>query len=131
MLIPDDLLYTKSHEWIKKTADDTIRIGVTAYAQQELTDVVFVELPQVGKKVEAMTPCCVVESVKAAFDIYAPVSGSIKAVNTELEAKPALVNEDCYGAGWIFEIAFEDSAQVDALMDVGTYLKLLEQGVEG
>jgi glycine cleavage system H protein len=103
MNIPKDLRYTETHEWIRADGD-TATIGVTDHAQEELTDVVFVELPKVGTKVAAGAECAVVESVKAASDIYAPVSGEIVEVNHRLETEPALVNHDPYGEGWFFKI---------------------------
>lgn len=103
MNIPKDLRYTETHEWIRADAD-TATVGVTDHAQEELTDVVFVELPKVGTKVAAGAECAVVESVKAASDIYAPVSGEIVEVNQRLETEPGIVNSDPYGEGWFFKI---------------------------
>ena len=103
MNIPKDLRYTETHEWIRAEGD-TATIGVTDHAQGELTDVVFVELPRPGVKVAAGAECAVVESVKAASDIYAPVSGEIVEVNHRLESEPGLVNSDPYGEGWFFKI---------------------------
>ena len=103
MNIPKDLRDTETHEWIRADAD-TATVGVTDHAQEELTDVVFVELPKVGTKVAAGAECAVVESVKAASDIYAPVSGEIVEVNQRLETEPGIVNSDPYGEGWFFKI---------------------------
>ena len=103
MNFPGDLRYTKTHEWIRRSGDQTV-VGITDYAQHEISDVVFVELPHVGQKVEQGKGISVVESVKAAFDIYAPVSGTVKAINTTLESDPAIVNQDQYGKGWFFEL---------------------------
>jgi glycine cleavage system H protein len=103
MNIPKDLRYTETHEWIRADADTAI-VGVTDHAQEELTDVVFVELPKVGTKVAAGAECAVVESVKAASDIYAPVSGEIIEINQRLETEPGIVNSDPYGEGWFFKI---------------------------
>ena len=103
MNIPKDLRYTESHEWVRADGD-TGTVGITDHAQEELTDVVFVELPKQGAKVAAGAECAVVESVKAASDIYAPVSGEIIEVNSRLESEPALVNTDPYGEGWFFKI---------------------------
>ena len=101
MIIPDDLLYTESHEWIKREGEN-IRVGITDHAQSELTDVVYVELPKVERQVNAKEPIAVVESVKAASDIYAPVKGTVVEVNKALEGNPALINTDPFGEGWIF-----------------------------
>jgi glycine cleavage system H protein len=103
MNIPKDLRYTETHEWIRSDGD-IATVGVTDHAQEELTDVVFVELPKVGTRVAAGAECAVVESVKAASDIYAPVSGEIVEVNIRLESEPGLVNSDPYGEGWFFKI---------------------------
>ena len=108
--VPDDLQFLKSHEWLRREGS-TGTVGISDHAQQELTDVVYVELPAVGTKAEAGTQICVVESVKAASDIYAPVSGTVTAINEALEKDPALLNTDPYGAGWIFKLEIsEDSA---------------------
>src|SRR3989338_6001983 len=103
MNIPKDLRYAETHEWIRAEGD-TATVGVTDHAQEELTDVVFVELPKIGTRVAAGAECAVVESVKAASDIYTPVSGEIVEVNRRLEAEPGLVNNDPYGEGWFFKI---------------------------
>ncbi|MEO6567934.1 MAG: glycine cleavage system protein GcvH [Opitutaceae bacterium] len=105
MNVPDDLRYAASHEWLK--ADGTV--GISDHAQHELTDVVYVELPKVGAEVQAGEQICVVESVKAASDIYAPASGRVSAVNDALTSNPALLNTDPYGAGWIFKLDLRDS----------------------
>ena len=117
MNVPDDLRYATSHEWLR--ADGTA--GITDHAQHELTDVVFVDLPAIGKTVKAGEVICVVESVKAASDIYAPASGKVVAVNTDLTANPALVNTDPYGAGWMFQLELSAPAERDALMDAAAY----------
>src|SRR5580698_8139209 len=101
--VPADLKYAKSHEWIR-VSGDTVAVGISDHAQHELTDVVFVELPAIGRKVKAGESCAVVESVKTASDIYAPVSGEITAGNADLAKNPELINNDPYGKGWIFEI---------------------------
>ncbi len=117
MNVPDDLRYAKSHEWLR--ADGTA--GITDHAQHELTDVVFVDLPAIGKTVNAGDVICVVESVKAASDIYAPAAGKVVAANADLTANPALVNTDPYGAGWMFKLELTNPADRDALMDAGAY----------
>ena len=117
MQVPDDLRYAKSHEWLR--ADGTV--GITDHAQHELTDVVFVDLPAVGKVVKAGEVVCVVESVKAASDIYAPASGKVVAANAGLSANPALVNTDAYGEGWMFQLELANPAERDALMDAAAY----------
>ena len=117
MNVPDDLRYAKSHEWLR--ADGTA--GITDHAQHELTDVVFVDLPAIGKTVNAGDVICVVESVKAASDIYAPAAGKVVAANADLTANPARVNTDPYGAGWMFKLELSNPADRDALMDAGAY----------
>ena len=117
MQVPDDLRYAKSHEWLR--ADGTV--GITDHAQNELTDVVFVDLPAVGKVVKAGEVVCVVESVKAASDIYAPASGKVVAANPALTANPALVNTDAYGEGWMFKLELSNPAERDALQDAAAY----------
>ena len=117
MNVPDDLRYAKSHEWLR--ADGTV--GITDHAQGELTDVVFVDLPAVGKVVKAGEVVCVVESVKAASDIYAPVSGKVVATNDGLTGNPAFVNTDPYGEGWMFKLELANPAERDALMDAAAY----------
>ena len=117
MNVPDDLRYAKSHEWLR--ADGTV--GITDHAQHELTDVVFVDLPAVGKVVKAGEVVCVVESVKAASDIYAPASGKVAAVNAGLTANPALVNTDPYGEGWMFKLELSNAAERSALQDPAAY----------
>src|SRR6476620_5691143 len=106
-MIPDDLLYTESHEWIKREGDN-IRVGITDHAQSELTDVVYVELPKLERQVNAKEPIAVVESVKAASDIYAPAKGTVLETNKALESNPALLNTDPYGEGWIFLLKMDD-----------------------
>lgn len=116
--VPDHLRYRDSHEWIDPA---TGTVGITDHAQHELTDVVFVELPRVGTKVSAGDHIAVVESVKAASDIYAPVSGEVIEVNTTLPDNPALLNTDPHGTGWIFKLAIANPAEVTTLMDAAAY----------
>ncbi len=120
MNVPDDLKYAESHEWSRPEGNQ-VRIGITDHAQAELSDVVYVELPKVGTKVEARQPIAVVESVKAASDIYAPVSGTVVEVNTALEADPALVNSDPFGNGWIFVLSLDAPEELDALKSADQY----------
>lgn len=120
MNVPDNLRYTSDHEWILLDGD-VATIGITDHAQEELTDVVFVELPENGRTCDAGDPVAVVESVKAASDIYVPLAGEIVEGNIELEADPSLVNTDPYGAGWIFKVRLSDVSSVDGLMDAEAY----------
>jgi glycine cleavage system H protein len=120
MMIPDDLLYTESHEWIKREGDN-IRIGITDHAQSELTDVVYVELPKLERQVNAKEAIAVVESVKAASDIYAPVKGTVVEVNKALEADPGLINREPYGQGWIFVLKIDNADDLKQLKDAVAY----------
>ena len=122
MTIPDDLLYTESHEWIKREGDN-IRVGITDHAQSELTDVVYVELPKLERQVNAKEPIAVVESVKAASDIYAPVKGAVVEANKALEADPGLINREPYGQGWIFVLKVENPDDLKTLKDGAAYKK--------
>jgi glycine cleavage system H protein len=119
---PNDLRFTKTHEWI--AADGTV--GISDHAQHEITDVVFVELPKAGKALEAEKAACVVESVKAAFDIYAPVAGSVAAVNDAVVKEPALVNQSCYEKGWLFKIQMAKAADRDKLMTHAQYQEFVK-----
>jgi glycine cleavage system H protein len=120
--IPSDLKYAKSHEWAR-VSGDTATVGITDHAQQELTDIVFVELPAVGRKVKAGEACAVVESVKTASDIYSPVSGEITAVNPAVVDNPALVNTDPHAAGWFYKIKLSNAAELNALLSPADYQK--------
>ena len=122
MNIPADLKYTESHEWVRMEADGTLAVGITEYAQDALGDIVFVELPKVGKSVTAGDDAAVVESVKAASDIYAPVSGVVVAVNDAVAAAPESVNADAYSA-WLFKLKPSDPAAIDGLLDAAAYGK--------
>ncbi|MFA9461443.1 glycine cleavage system protein GcvH [Thiohalorhabdus methylotrophus] len=126
MEIRDDRRYTKSHEWVKPEGDGTVSIGVTDYAQDLLSDVVFVELPETGGSVAAGDEVAVAESVKAASDIYAPISGEIVAVNEALEDSPEKVNEEPFDGGWIFRMKPGDEGEVEALMGHEAYQELCE-----
>lgn len=118
--IPADLRYTSSHEWVR-LAGDTATVGISDHAQAELTDIVYVELPKVGAAVKAGQQVCVVESVKAASDIYAPVAGTISAVNDALGSNPALLNTDPFGEGWIFQLSGVSASEVDGLKSAADY----------
>lgn len=120
MSIPADLKYTKSHEWVKVEADGTVTVGITDHAQDLLGDMVFVENPAVGRKLAAGEECAVVESVKAASDVYAPVAGEVVASNDEVESSPEKINQDAYGA-WMFRIKPANAADVNALLDAAGY----------
>ena len=122
MNTPKDLRYTESHEWLKKEADGTYAVGITDHAQEQLGDIVFVEAPKAGRKVAAGEAIGVVESVKAASDIYAPVAGEIVAANAELTGTPEKVNADAYGA-WMFRIKPDNAGDVDKLLDAAAYEK--------
>ena len=122
MMIPDDLLYTESHEWIKREGDN-IRVGISDHAQSELTDVVYVELPKVERQVNAKEPIAVVESVKAASDIYAPVKGTVVEANKALEADPGLINREPYAQGWIYLLKIENPDDLKNLKDASAYKK--------
>ena len=118
--IPDDFRYAPSHEWAR-VEDGQVTVGISDFAQQSLGDVVYVELPQVGDEVNASAEACVVESVKAAADVYAPVSGTVVAVNEALEEAPEMVNQDPYGDGWFFKIEPTDLEEMDDLLDADGY----------
>jgi len=122
MNIPKDLRYTESHEWLKREADGSYAVGITDHAQEQLGDIVFVEAPKAGRKVAAGEAIGVVESVKAASDIYAPVAGEIVAANADLTGAPEKVNSDAYGA-WMFRIKPADAGDVDKLLDAAAYEK--------
>jgi glycine cleavage system H protein len=122
MIIPDDLLYTESHEWIKREGEN-IRVGITDHAQSELTDVVYVELPKLERQANAKEPIAVVESVKAASDIYSPVKGTVLEANKALEADPGLINREPYGQGWIFVLKIENPDDLKNLKDASAYKK--------
>ena len=126
-MTPEDLKYTEEHEWLARTEGSTVRVGITDYAQDQLGDVVFVELPKVGEKVEAGSPLGEVESTKSVSEIFAPVSGEVAAVNNALDEAPELINSDPYGEGWIVEIAVADVAELDELMDAAAYQALTEE----
>ena len=122
MNVPEDLLYTESHEWIRREGDN-VRVGVTDHAQSELTDVVYVELPKMDRQLNAKETIAVVESVKAASDIYAPVKGTVVEVNKALESDPGLINREPYGEGWIFVLKIDNANDFKQLKDAAAYKK--------
>jgi len=122
--VRDDLKYTDTHEWLKLKGDTAV-IGITDHAQTELTDIVFVELPEVGKEIKKGEELCVVESVKSVSEIYSPVSGKIVNVNEKLEDAPETVNEKPYDDGWLVELEIKDKSEIDALIDAESYKKSL------
>ena len=126
MEVPENLLYTQEHEWIRVDGNNAI-VGITQFAQDQLGDIVFVELPEVGTLIEQETPFGVVESVKTVSDLYAPVSGTVKAVNQELESSPEQVNNAPYGSGWIIEIEISDKNELEKLMSPEEYIKQCNQ----
>lgn len=125
-MTPEDLKYTEEHEWLAAQAE-TVRVGITDYAQQQLGDVVFVELPEVGRTVNAGDPIGEVESTKSVSEIFAPVTGEVSAVNTALDETPELINSDPYGEGWIIELTASDPNELDALLDADAYQRLTEK----
>jgi glycine cleavage system H protein len=127
--IPSNLRYTLEDEWAR-LEDDRLTVGVTDYAQSQLGDVVFVELPAVGKRVVKGEPFGVIESVKAVADLYAPATGEVAEVNGELGGQPELVNADCYGDGWMLVIAVEDPSELDDLLEPGAYAEHIEERSE-
>jgi len=119
--VPGDRRYTATHEWLRRLPDGTVEIGITDHAQEQLGDLVYVELPEVGRSVAAGEACMVVESVKAASDVYAPIAGTVVAANTALGSAPELVNQDCYGQGWMLRLQPASPTALDALLDAGAY----------
>jgi len=125
--VPSDLKYTESHEWISVEADGSVRIGITDHAQEQLGDLVFVELPAQGERLDQGESCAVVESVKAASDIYAPITGEVVGVNESLEDDPGQINADPYGDGWLFAVNLEDVSELEGLMDAEEYEASLDE----
>jgi len=124
--VPQELKYTESHEWISVEVDGSVRVGISDHAQEALGDLVFVELPAVGESINRGDACAVVESVKAASDIYSPVSGEVIAVNEDLEDEPGVINSDPFGDGWLFEIRLGDVSELGSLLDAKAYEDSLE-----
>jgi len=125
MTTPDNLKYTRSHEWVKAETDGTVTVGITFHAQEQLGDVVFIQNPEVGRPVKQGEACAVIESVKAAADIHAPVSGVVLAVNQEVADGPERVNRDPYGA-WLFRVRLSNPAELEGLLGAAAYAKLAE-----
>ncbi|MGH6962800.1 MAG: glycine cleavage system protein GcvH [Dongiaceae bacterium] len=123
---PVELKYVNTHEWLRREGDGTVTIGITDYAQSSLGDLVFVEVPKVGRKLAGNESCAVVESVKAASDVYAPVAGEVVAANDKLGAAPELLNTDPYGEGWLFRLKPDNAAAVDSLLDAAGYEAFLK-----
>ncbi len=125
MKVPENLLYTKEHEWVKVDGD-VATVGITDYAQDQLGDIIYVELPEVGRKVKQMEAVATVEAVKTAADVYAPVSGEVVEINEKLSEKPELLNQDPYGEGWMFRIKLENPDELKELLSPEEYRKLIE-----
>jgi glycine cleavage system H protein len=126
-MVPADLRYTKDHEWVR-VAGDTATVGITAFAAEQLGDIVFVELPDVGRKLDQFATFGVVESVKAVSDLFAPLGGEVVETNGALAGKPELVNEDPYDAGWMIKLRLADASQVDGLLDAAAYDEIVKAG---
>jgi glycine cleavage system H protein len=124
--IPSELRYRDSHEWVRVEGDGTVVVGISDHAQGELGDMVFVELPEPGMSYGQGEACAVIESVKAASDVYAPLSGEVVEANGQLEDSPELVNSDPYGDGWLFRLLPSDASQIDGLLDAAAYAELQE-----
>ncbi len=123
--VPEDLKYTRNHEWVRVEADGSVTVGITEHAQESLGDLVFVEPPEVGTQLQAEEACAVVESVKAASDVYAPISGEVTQGNEALADNPETVNTDPYGDGWIMRIQPADTSEIDGLLDAAAYQALV------
>jgi glycine cleavage system H protein len=126
-MVPGDLRYTKDHEWIRVEGDEAL-VGITGYAADQLGDIVFVELPDVGRSLDQHGTFGVVESVKAVSDLYAPVGGEVVATNDALAGKPELVNDDPYGDGWMLRVKLADASQAEGLLDAAAYEQLIAEG---
>ena len=125
--IPEELKYTKEHEWVRIEASLAV-VGITDYAQQQMGDITFVDLPEVGRRVAQMEEFCTLESVKVAADVYSPLSGVVAEINSALEDHPEFVNQDCYGQGWLVKLQDFDPAELNELMDAAAYLTFITQG---
>jgi glycine cleavage system H protein len=124
--VPQDLKYSNSHEWVRTADDGTALVGITDHAQGLLGDMVYVELPEVGRTLEGEEECAVVESVKAAADVYSPLGGEVVEVNTALADEPERINQDPYGKGWLFRLRPDDPSELDRLLDAAAYRELIE-----
>jgi glycine cleavage system H protein len=127
-VIPDDLRYTAEHEWVRATGENTVRVGITDFAQESLGDIVFVQLPELGSVARPGDAMGEIESTKSVSDLYAPVAGTITGRNEALDARPELVNVDPYNEGWMVEVRLDDPSALDALLDAAAYEKLVAQG---
>jgi glycine cleavage system H protein len=125
--IPEDLKYTKEHEWVK-IEDSLALVGITDYAQHQMGDITYVDLPEIGRQVAQMGELCVIESVKVAADVYSPLAGLVAETNSELADHPEWLNQDCYGRGWLVKLQDFDFVQLEELMDAKTYQTFIEQG---
>lgn len=125
--IPSELKYATSHEWVRNEGDGIVTVGITEHAQDLLGDMVFVELPDVGDEISTGDDVAVAESVKAASDIYAPISGEVIEVNEDLEDSPELVNSDAFGDGWMFKVKLDDETELDALLDAEGYKESIDE----
>ncbi|KHT62441.1 glycine cleavage system protein H [Photobacterium gaetbulicola] len=125
--IPSELKFTNTHEWVRHEGDGIFTVGITDHAQSLLGDMVFVDLPEIDAATEAGEDCAVAESVKAASDIYAPLSGFVIAINEDLEGSPELVNSDPYGDGWLFQLKVEDDGEFEDLLDADSYSDLVDE----
>ena len=127
MNVPTELRYTKTHEWVRLEKNGVATIGITDFAQEQLGDLTYIELPGVGDNVEAQSEVAVIESVKAAADIYAPVAGTITEINKKLEEQPELINSDPFGEGWMFKLRPDDASEVDMLLDADAYEDMIPE----
>jgi len=128
--VPNELRYTKSHEWVRTESDGSVTVGITDHAQELLGDMVFIELPETEANYTAGAECAVVESVKAASDVYCPITGEVTAVNEELTDTPETVNQDAFETGWLFKMQPEDAGEIEELMDAEAYSDLIEEEEE-
>lgn len=126
-MLPKELQYAETHEWVREEEDGTMAVGITEHAQSLLGELVFVQLPEIGVAVHAGDEVCVVESVKAASDVYSPISGKIVAINEALEESPSLINQDPYGDGWLFTIAPKDKSEMEHLLDHKAYQEHIQE----
>jgi glycine cleavage system H protein len=124
---PTELRYTKSHEWVRDEGDGTVTVGITEHAQELLGDLVFVDLPEAGSQLASGNDCAVVESVKAASDVYSPVTGEVTEVNEALDGAPETINEDAFGNGWMFKVKLDDAGELEGLLDADAYDALVAE----